>query len=364
MEGLIAKLIAGFGLAMVLTVAFRLMTSRRASRLLESTKVDVAAWRGWAESSGYNFTGNDARPTISGAVRGVPFRLACDIKTIRIQARGVTQERKIARTSMRASMRTSLPDDLFMHPMPRLGRFMNKLLGGKTIEMIPALDATHATETDQPDKARKILLDPTVKPHLGRVVTLIPEAIIDARSIEATFPGMPTMALELDRYVETLADLVLAVQEVAPGKAIAAPIIDPLAAEGSEAKAIVSSAQLPKRRPILAHALAKVERNPNEAGMVGLHPYEYTVQMHLVKTGIDEKGRETGGKLVAGDVARSVWRVELLFEPEDTEAVEALEFGSFIEGMLEILDIDVRRKKVLAKSMTPPMPSTNPPSIG
>ncbi|TNE91390.1 MAG: hypothetical protein EP330_05325 [Deltaproteobacteria bacterium] len=366
MEVFLAKIGMGFAIALVMGGGAWLVTSRRSAARIaaEGGAVDPAAWRGWAESSGYSFTGNDARPAVAGDHNGVPFRMSCEIRTIRVQTRGVSREHKIARTQIRVSMRTGLPEDLFIHPMPRFARFLNRLFGGNAVPLFDALDVTHATETSQPERAREILTDPRVLPHLGRVVTLVPEAIIDARSVEVTFSGMPTLAMALDRYVETLADFARAVQEVAPGAAIEAKVADPTVPEEEAAKPILSSAQLPKRRPILQHALGKVMRNPGEIGMLSVQPFEYLVEVHLNKTGVDERGRETGGRMVCGDVPRSVWRIELLFDPEDTEAVEALPFGSHIEGMLEVLDVDVRRKRVLAKSMTPPMLSTNPPSQG
>ncbi|MCO4744546.1 MAG: hypothetical protein KC912_07155 [Proteobacteria bacterium] len=359
MESLIFKLVMALALASVMGFAFRLVTSRKLSRLAEGTKIDVDAWRSWSDGGGHSFSGSDERPMISGAVKDVPFRLACEIRNLRVNSRKLQQDQKIARTQIRVAMRSSLPSDLFIHPMPRTARLLNRLLGGKTITTTPEIDALVTVETSEPDKARAILLHDKVLPQLLRVLEVLPEAVIDSRSVDGVFPSMPTVSTALDRYVETLADFVLAVQEVAPGEAIEAPYVP--ASPTDEPKKVLSSAQLPQRRPILAHSLAKVSRDPLDEASLYISPMEYEVQVSHHIPGVDERNRKTGGLAVVGDIARSVWRIELLFDEEDTPMVEALERSSFIEGMLEVLSCDVRRKRIVARSITPPMPSANPP---
>lgn len=354
------------GFALFLAFAGRSLISQRSMMAITGRDhVDASVWKSWAEASGFSYSGSDDRPQVSGDHNGVPFRLSAEITKMRGRVgrmgRWEQREYKVARTELRVAMRCTLPADLFAYPMPRTGRFVQMLLGGSGVAMFPALDETHVSETANPDGARAVLSHPDVMPALGRMLNVLPHAHIDARSVQVSMPGMPSEGPELDRLIEAITAFAAAVQAVAPKESLL-PVADEqppgsqdAASAFAAAAPVLSSAQLPQRRPTLAHTLTKVGRSPGDAALLTLHPMEYEVEFHLHKVGIDHRDRETGGKMVCGDVARSVWQIELLFDPEENEAIEALAFGTIIEGVLEVLDTDIRRKRVFAKSLTPPL---------
>ena len=346
------------GLALIIAIGVVAISALRQRNHMQrswlSTEVDVETWRAWAHASGYSFGGTKVRPVVNGALHGIPFRLGAVIRIVQVHVRGQQREQSFAQTELRVSMRTSLPPDLFIHPMPPIARFFHRLFGGNAIETHPALDSLVVVETSEADDIREVLMDPVIRTALARVLDTFPEAIIDARSVEVSFAGMPQESILLDRYIEVLTTFAEAVQRVRPGAAIEArpTMADP---ETGEHVAVLSSAQLPDRRPMLARSLAQIGRSPSDVSLATVHTQEYDLSVMFVKDGYDQHHHPTGGTMVVGDVERSTWRAEILFDAEWNDQIRSLPPGARIHGLVDVIEADPRRKVVLGHAKTPPI---------
>ena len=59
--------------------------------------------------------------------------------------------------------------------------------------------------------------------------------------------------------------------------------------------------------------------------------------------------------MVVGDVERSTWRAEILFDAEWNDQIRSLPPGARIHGLVDVIEADPRRKVVLGHAKTPPI---------
>jgi hypothetical protein len=323
-------------------------------------RVDRAAWEMYAAERDFTFTPDPLHPRIRGVHEGVSVEAAATIVRRRGR-RGAVHE--VGTTILRATHRANLPPGFLARKRSWYTDIGTTVFGGKRVHVDQDMDAFFRVECSDAVRAKELLTDLEVKKAMLAMLVDLPEAIVHDRAVEAKLPGMVSDISVLDAYLDRIAAVARALRAIAPQ-------VEQLSPEATP-KPALTAAELPQRRETLSGALQRIGGATSktsamvQASALRVKPYEYELEVRTVVEAATRLGMPTGGLLVRGPLARSPWRAEISFKPEDNEAVSELKMNDIITGMALVDDVRAPSRVVECSAVTPPVlleAAPHPPS--
>lgn len=329
-------------------------------------KIDKAAWEMFAAERGYDYVPDPMRPRFRGVHDGVSFEVAA--KIIKVNTRwlrpvtGVRVRGEYANTSIRVAHRAALPPGTVIR-RKHWGLTLGSMLSGHpAISVDDDYASAFRVECEVPEALRKLLAEPDVKRALLAMIDDLPNAVVHERAIEAKLTGMASDTSVLDTYLGR-------VTAVAKAFRAHAPQVDRAAPADRKPVPMVTAADLPERTESLTSALNRLGTASSrtsqsvQASTLKLRPFSYQVDVRTVTEGVTRLGMPTGGLMVRGSLARSPWRVEVNFPPEDNDTVRALKPRDRITGLLLVDDLRGVAQVAECTATTPPIVVEAAPEI-
>ncbi|MBW2253622.1 MAG: hypothetical protein JRI25_03355 [Deltaproteobacteria bacterium] len=321
-------------------------------------RVDRAVWEMYAAERDFSYTADPRHPRIRGVHDGVSIEASARI--VRQRTRRGVQE--FATTILSATHRADLPSGFLTRKRNWYMDIGARVFGGKRVSVDEDMDAFFRVECRDATRAAELLTDSEVKKAMLALLVDLPEAIVHDRAVEAKLPGMVSDLSVLDQYLDRMTAVARALRALAPQVDLASP---------EEVKPMVTAAELPQRRETLTSALQRIGGASSktsamvQTSALRIKPYEYELEVRSVIEAASRLGVPTGGLLVRGLLARSPWRAEISFKPEDNEAVSELKMSDFITGIALVDEVRAPSRVVECSAVTPPMllkAAPHPPS--
>lgn len=298
--------------------------------------VDRAAWEMYAAERLWDYTPDPRNPKLRGVYDEVATEVSCRIVSRRTR-RG---KQEYGTTSLRMTHRADLPPR-FLAQERRLGNTLAALVSGaRPISVHDDLDPFFHVESADVEATRALFQDDDLRKAMLRLSVDLPEAVVDGRAISATLPGMVSNTNTLDMYLDLMAGVAKALYALSP-RAVSTSSQD-----GTPALApLPSIADLPRKPERLGSALGRLGGAATktsasvQVSALRLRPYEYEVEVRSINPGVSRAGIENGGRMLRGLLVNSQWKIELLCEREDNEAVDALQERDVVGGMCLVDDL-------------------------